>query len=257
MKSWRQKILPAILAGTLTFTYGAAVDAKSNNGNGKGKANAPGQLKKVEQKLKLKDIENHWAKRTVELMSALQIIKGYEDQTFRPQNTVTQAEAIVMVVNLLGLDDDKTVNTRISLKGVPTWAKDSIEVALDAGLISNKEAQQPNKPATRLFVTKMLVNSLGVNWDRNADRASDYFKDVKDLSREDRSYLTFAVLQSLIKGYEDKTFRPNKPVTRAEMAVLVEKLKDFKEDRGEDIEYSKRGTIYSIGDDTLTISKDG
>ena len=39
----------------------------------------------------------------VNLLSNLGIIKGYEDGTFRPDNTVTRAEAATMIVRMLAL----------------------------------------------------------------------------------------------------------------------------------------------------------
>ncbi len=258
MKSWKNKILPALLAGTLTFSFGTAVNAE-NNGNGKGHGKSKVQKVKVEKQIKLKDVQNHWAQRTVELMSTLQIIKGYEDATFRPQNTVTQAEAIVMVVRLLGLEDDTVIqgNSSLSFGNVPFWAKGSIQYAVQEGIISSKESLQPNKAATRLFVTKLLVNALGAKLGEDGEKASLFFNDVEGLSNSDRSYLTFAILQSLVKGYGDKSFQPNKPVTRAEMAVFIERLKEYKEDHGDAVDNSLTGTIDSIDDDSLTIEKNG
>ena len=42
----------------------------------------------------------------VNLLSNLGIIKGYEDGTFKPDNTVTRAEAATMIVRMLALDDE-------------------------------------------------------------------------------------------------------------------------------------------------------
>ncbi|WP_134704139.1 S-layer homology domain-containing protein [Ammoniphilus sp. YIM 78166] len=254
MNKWTQKILPALLAGTLTFSMAGAIEAKENNGNGNngkalGKAN---QQVKAAKQLKLKDIDNHWAKRTLELMTALEIVKGYDDNTFRPQNNVTQAEAIVMVVRLLGLESSSSS----SLSNVPVWAQDSVQAAIKNGIVTRAEISQPNKPATRLFVTKLLVNALGAQLNQD-DKAGLFFKDVANLTREDQSYLVYAILNSLVVGYGDKTFQPNKPVTRAEMAVFIERLKTNKEKQGTKIGNSVEATISSISGDSVTVTQNG
>lgn len=42
--------------------------------------------------IKLSDIPTHWAKADVERSVQLGFINGYEDGTFRPDNTITRAE---------------------------------------------------------------------------------------------------------------------------------------------------------------------
>ncbi|RXT13469.1 S-layer homology domain-containing protein [Ammoniphilus sp. CFH 90114] len=252
MNTWKHKILPALLAGTLTFSFGAAVDAKDN---GRGKGKGLGNQIKASKQLKIKDIDNHWAKRTVELMSVLEIIKGYEDYTFRPQNNVTQAEAIVMVVKMLGIEPSTNPSVR-AMPNVPAWALGSIDAAVKHGIVTQAQVNQPNKPATRMFIMQLMANALGAKTDVDIDKASLFFNDVAQLSQQERSYLVFAILNSLVVGYEDKTFRPNKPVTRAEMAVFIERLKNSKEQKGEKVGQSVNGTIESISEDEITIMQD-
>ena len=52
-------------------------------------------------KIKLTDIENCWAKEDIEYLVELGIIKGYEDNTFRPDNSITRAEMAAMLARAL------------------------------------------------------------------------------------------------------------------------------------------------------------
>ncbi len=58
-----------------------------------------------EKNLEFKDAQkiSTWAEKNVKIMYALGIINGYEDNTFRPQNTVTRAEASAMMVKFINL----------------------------------------------------------------------------------------------------------------------------------------------------------
>jgi hypothetical protein len=47
------------------------------------------------------------------------------------------------------------------------------------------------------------------------------FKDTSDIQGWARGYVAKAIELQLIKGYEDKTFKPGKNVTRAEAAAIV------------------------------------
>lgn len=256
MKTWRHKILPTILVGALTVSFGTAVSAKgNNNGNGKDKQKGNGnsqQVKVNKNNGKFSDLQKHWAEDTVKVMVDKAIIKGYPDHTFRPNKPVTQLEALTMVINLLTQNKELlTDGDDYTGEDVPDWAKNTVKLALANDIVDSIEFQ-PNKPATRLFVVKLLVNALGTDF-ADVDESNLYFGDISSLSSEEKEYLSFALLQSLVAGYEDKTFKPNKPVTRAEMAVFVNRLFD----KVGQIEFGNhvKGTITSIDedDDELTI----
>lgn len=61
--------------------------------------------------------------------------KGYEDGTFRPNQTITRAEAAVMLANVAGLSADENGADGFS-DAIPTWAKGSIGAVVAAGLMS-------------------------------------------------------------------------------------------------------------------------
>lgn len=269
-RSWKHKILPALLAGTLTFSFGAAVHADSDkNESGKGKGKAYGQqLKwnqgnnkveiKVDQggikfELKFNDVKQHWAQDIISQMVAYKIINGYADSTFRPDKHVTQLEAIIMVMNLLEQKTDllKDGDDYIG-NNVPSWAKDKVKLALYNDIVDWEDIKNFNKPATRMFVIKLLVNALGADLD-NMDDDNLFFQDIAGLNSEDKAYLSYALLQALVEGYQDKTVKPNKPVTRAEMAAFVNRLFDKVGDGDNDDDYNYgtrvKGTISGIDED--------
>ncbi|SDE67377.1 S-layer homology domain-containing protein, partial [Paenibacillus sp. UNCCL117] len=49
-----------------------------------------------------RDIDGHWAQAAIEKAKAAGIINGYEDETFRPEQTLTRAEAVTMMNKILG-----------------------------------------------------------------------------------------------------------------------------------------------------------
>lgn len=113
-----------------------------------------------------------------------------------------------------------------NMAAVPKWAVGYVAVAIDKNLIDPSVHFQPNRAASRLAVTTILVKALGIDPGEDAVQAAVYFSDTNTLDETSKEYLILAVLNDLIKGYDDKTFKPNKPVTRAEMATLLGLLED-------------------------------
>jgi hypothetical protein len=51
----------------------------------------------VSEKSKLTDISGHWAESYIKRAEALGWVEGYEDDTFRPDEPITRAEAVTMI----------------------------------------------------------------------------------------------------------------------------------------------------------------
>ena len=55
----------------------------------------------------LKDIEDHWAKNAINKVYSAGYIKGYEDNTFKPNNEITRAEAVTILNAVFNVKADK------------------------------------------------------------------------------------------------------------------------------------------------------
>lgn len=53
------------------------------------------------EQIKLTDIQGHWAQKDIEYLVELGLIKGYEDNTFRPENTMTRAEVATLIARIV------------------------------------------------------------------------------------------------------------------------------------------------------------
>ncbi|GAB7387133.1 hypothetical protein BSNK01_09690 [Bacillaceae bacterium] len=260
MRAWLKKSIPVALAASLAVSAGmGAAYAKNDHGHGRGN----GVKHAAKAHFLLKDVKEHWARQTIEKMTLLGVIKGYEDLTFQPNKPVTHAEAVAMVVRLLGLEGEAKARANADLpyldeKSIPLWAKGSIAVALEKGLLEESKLFQGNKPASRLYVMMLLVNAVGTDFDWDWEAARVYFKDADNLREKERAYLAYAALRKLVSGYEDGTFRPHKPVTRAELAALLERVLAEKEKRGEmDLRQEGKGTIEAVnaGEGEITVEQ--
>ena len=175
-----------------------------------------------------------WAEEYISKMQAKNVIKGYDDGTFRPNEPVKRIEAIIMAVRLMGLEEEaqsKSLSTPLHFKdadNIPAWGKGYVIVALENGLFDLTEDKiQANKPASRVWIVNLLVRALGLQ-DEALQRMTiiPEFKDAQAIPAGSVGYVNVAIERGLINGYADHTFKPNKSVTRGEMAAFLDRTND-------------------------------
>lgn len=101
------------------------------------------------------------------------------------------------------------------------WAKMPIENNATVGLVQGYPDGnfKPERPLTRAELATLLVRAKGI--EVKDDRARQVFKDVKS-DFWAAKYIEIAQREGLVKGYPDRSFRPNNKISKAEgIAVLV------------------------------------
>lgn len=100
----------------------------------------------------------------VRLLSALKIISGFEDGTFRPDLPVTRAEFTASAVNLLGMGAAAALETGYTyFQDVPfdQWYTPFINYAIRSGLASGGDTFEPEAPVSKQQAEKILITALG------------------------------------------------------------------------------------------------
>lgn len=206
--------------------------------------------------LKGKDVE--WAQRYIASLASKRVFEGYEDGTFQPRKTISRIEAITAAVRLMGLRDQaesadaKAANLNFKdadkLKQKYPWATGYVSIALQNDLFSETEDMiQPEKEADRLWATTLLVKAMKLQDAAKAKmNAKLPFRDADKIPAGSVGYVAVAIEKNLIDGYEDNTFRPNKSVSRAELAALLDRTGSQLPDHA-----SLKGTVTSALNNNL------
>lgn len=144
-------------------------------------------------------------------------IKGYSNGMFKPENSVTRAEAAQMLYSLLL---DKNVEGK-TFTDVPEgkWYSAAVSAVAGLGLVNGYPDGTflPNKSITRAeFVT------MAVNCDTLLEGTSP-FTDVPQ-SFWAAPYIATAAAKGWIGGFEDGSFHPNKNITRAQAVTILNKM---------------------------------
>lgn len=148
------------------------------------------------------DTRSHWAASQIAIAMKVGFINGYPDASFRPDNGVSRAELLKMIVAARGLPLAPSLADDHWLA-----AQGYLGAAQNAGLVSPGSLQQADQPLNREETVKILVRALG-----------------KEREAQAAGYATIAVDAGIIIGYEDGTLALERPVTRAEAVVMVLRL---------------------------------
>ncbi|MEK4436220.1 immunoglobulin-like domain-containing protein [Paenibacillus sp. FSL K6-2862] len=110
------------------------------------------------------DIKNHWAEQTIDIFTKLNIIKGYEDKTIRPNQDMSRGEFVGILSRIFDVGGTK----QVTLKDIKDhWAEDAIVQFTQAGIISGNGngTFKPNKAITReemAMILSKIVDFQGV-----------------------------------------------------------------------------------------------
>lgn len=258
----------------VAIAVGGAGSALADNDRGQGKDRGKSKGKEVRQYVETKletkkatqkiEINNYgtinitfndivggdveWAERYIASLASKKVFQGYEDGTFKPRQTISRVEAITAAVRLMGLEEEAkseaAMKAELNFKDAEKledkygWAVGYVSVALANDLFTETDDRiQPDAPADRLWATTLLVKAMKLQNEAKAKMNTKLsFKDADKIPAGSVGYVAVALERGLIEGYENNTFRPEKPVTRAEMAALLDRtgnqLPDYAAVRG-------------------------
>ncbi|WP_138753027.1 S-layer homology domain-containing protein [Paenibacillus sinopodophylli] len=240
----------AISSLALLMLAGGASSAFADGGKGKGHNGGRDDDKgrnedkkdkdddyKVTWKFKDED-DLKWAMEYIMRLASKGVFTGYEDGSFKPNQKISRIETLTAAVRLMGLraqaESTEEMNTDLQFKDADKiekkypWAVGYVAVALENDLFSETETEvKPEANATRLWSTILLVKALKLEAEAKAlNNTKLDFKDANEIPAGSVGYVALALKKGIITGYEDKhgkTFRPNQPVTRAELAALLDR----------------------------------
>ncbi|MFD0679422.1 MULTISPECIES: S-layer homology domain-containing protein [unclassified Paenibacillus] len=171
------------------------------------------------------DMNGHWAAQYVDRLTGRNVVDGFEDNTFRPDQSVTRAQLVKMIADALALKASGTSTYFADSELLPDWAKDAVAQTAQEGLIQGYEEKgrawfKPNQPLTRAELAVILSRVL----DRNAvhsNKEVSAFTDQKDIPEWAQSAVIAVSGANIISGYPDGAFRHGSYVTRAEAAKMI------------------------------------
>lgn len=170
------------------------------------------------------DMVGHWASDAVQRLTGSGVVSGYPDGSFRPQESVTREQFLAMLAAKLKAKAGDEVSPQFEDVPDSRWSSGAIEAALSLGWIASAdygESFRPGQAVTRAEVAIWVAKALKLSPDASG---IEEIKDKSSIPWKNRGYIGAIVKAGIVTGYPDGTFRPGQTLTRAEAAVLLDRL---------------------------------
>lgn len=169
------------------------------------------------ESLAYSDLEGHWSEGYVEILDDKNLLNGYEDGTFRPDDNITRAEFYKVMNRLAGYN--KTYAVSFSDVKKTDWFHEEVAKGIKAGyLIPTTGNLYPNKPISRQDAMRII----GYVYDMTPKHsAADKFADKGMIKADARGYVGALVEKDIVQGFPDGRIHPNRVITRGEISKIL------------------------------------
>lgn len=169
------------------------------------------------------DAESHWAKEYIKKAKTAGIINGYGDGSFRPDNYVTRAELVKIVISLT--KEAPSYDEVFGDVQKDAWYFPYISTAYNKGYISGTgQGFAPQKEITREDACVIIYNAVK-NMLGNASSESTAFADEEQISDYAKTAVAELQKRGIVNGYQS-SFAPKASMTRGELAAVLSKVLD-------------------------------
>lgn len=186
--------------------------------------------------------KDHWAFEYIAKLADRGVIDGYSDGSFKPEKTVTRAEWAKIMVVAAGI---KTTDDSVYFNDTYNhWAILYINASKNYLTAYADGSYRPDQAAVREDVAAAMVKLKGYDISEADYSYLNQFTDTNTISNNLKKYVAVAVQNGLIDGFDDKSFKGQDTLTRAQAAKLLylafehgsdNKLADLPTEKNEDI----------------------
>ena len=151
----------------------------------------------------------------------LTYIIGYPDESVRPDASMTRAEAATVFYRLYDGEypefERRMSNGTFEDVKTGDWFYKEVETLYNIGIVEGADEHKfsPDEPVTRAEFAVMAAKFANLDYE-----GGNIFDDVPN-GHWAYSYINAAANAGWVKGYPDGSFRPDEPISRAEVVTLV------------------------------------
>ncbi|RAW09965.1 hypothetical protein DC345_29625, partial [Paenibacillus taichungensis] len=199
------------------------------------------------------DVQGHWAEQQIQSWIENGSLKGYQDGSVKPNNSITRAEFITLVNRMFGFTDPSAANFKDLSPS--NWAYNDVAKAVNAGYVKgySDNTFHPGSNVSRQEAATMISSILGL--DTSSTEGIRQFTDAGKIPAWSQGSIAAVIEKEIMKGYPDGTFQAQKQLTRAEAVVLIDSAMSNREVAAETVTIDKAG-IYGNSQETKIVNGD-
>ncbi|PPS45430.1 DUF1565 domain-containing protein [Chroococcidiopsis sp. TS-821] len=197
--------------GNALLAVGNTIDAKRTSG----------KVNLVAPQFAFSDVQGLWAQPYIAALASREIIAGFPDGTFKPNEPVTRAQFAAIVSKAFTPTPQREAQDFNDVSR-NFWGYQAIQTAYRGGFVAGYPggAFQPQQQIPRVQVLVSLANGLNLRAD-NPNVLSTY-ADASQIPSYATDAVAAATQRQLVVNYPTPNqLNPNRPATRAEVAAFV------------------------------------
>ncbi|MGS0765320.1 S-layer homology domain-containing protein [Syntrophomonas curvata] len=177
------------------------------------------------------DLQGHWASEAIYHASVLDLVSGYPDGDFKPEQSLSQMESLVLFMRAAGYDPDKgnktDKKTPVTKAKIPqvSWGQNYLNQAVRDNLITEQWLADfdSDTPASRAQTADLLCRLLQLPPGEISGGLSP-FSDLNQAVPELRPAIIAVARAGIITGYQNGSFYPGNNLKRGEAASILDRL---------------------------------
>ncbi|WP_176461773.1 S-layer homology domain-containing protein [Anaeromicrobium sediminis] len=182
----------------------------------------------IEKNVSFNDLNSHWAKDAVESLASKNIISGFENGEFKPDDNLDRAQMATILVKTLGLDTFNEDNNKVfDDMDTTNWASEYVYLAKENELINGvgNNKFDPNGNLTGEQLIQCTINA----YEKNNEKIEVTKEEIEEISSSS-DWAKIAIAKAKKLGLEDNileelSYKGNAKRSQA-AAIISELIKD-------------------------------
>ena len=181
-------------------------------------------------KASFEDVKGMWFEKPIIELYNANIINGYSDHEFRPNNSVTRSEAAKILANTIEQAelDKKYIRPAKEFADVQKgkWYRPYVMDLYRYGITDgySKNAYRPDEELNRAQMAKLLVETFDLSLVEGKQKK---FKDVNP-NKWYAQYIDILSSHGITNGTTQGTYNPNHSIPRSELVVMISRTLEAK-----------------------------
>ena len=166
---------------------------------------------------------NYWAQTFIQELASRDIVKGFPDGGFRPNDLVTRAQFAAMISKAM---NKAPIRGGVTFVDVASnyWAASAIQKSYTTGFLAGYPGNvfEPSQNIPRVQILVSLANGLNYTASQAPETILQTYSDAASIPNYARNSVAAATENRMVVNYPNVQFlNPNQTATRAEVAAFI------------------------------------